>query len=58
MIHCTACGAPTNAPEDDYGEHVCADCAQNRAEAAWERHCSGEGAPTLREQQIAAWRFK
>jgi hypothetical protein len=39
-----------------------ADAEEARAEAAWERHCEslmqGGGGPSLREQQIAAQKFK
>lgn len=56
-IVCEACEAPTNNPEDAYGEHICDDCLQNRDEAAWERHCTTDHT-TLRDQQIAALRFK
>ncbi|KRQ11895.1 hypothetical protein AOQ73_05670 [Bradyrhizobium pachyrhizi] len=62
MIRCDACNAPTTEPENEYGEFICKDCAQDRAEAAWERHCDalhGGGGPLpLREQQIAALRLK
>jgi hypothetical protein len=36
---CDVCDDPTMNPEDDYGEFVCDSCRDNRAEAAWERHC-------------------
>jgi hypothetical protein len=55
---CDICDDPTTNPEDDYSEFVCDNCLQNRAEAAWERHCEDCGAPTLLEQQIAAMKFK
>lgn len=58
MIRCDACDAPTCEPENEYGEYICKDCEQNRAEAAWERHCQDGGGPPWREQQIAALRFK
>jgi len=59
MICCDACETPTCNPEDDYGEHICDNCA----EAAWERMCEdfhdgGSAWPSLREQQIAARRLK
>lgn len=58
MNPCIACDAPTAAVEDDYGEFICDDCAQNRAESAWERHCEDFHGPSLQEQQRAALRFK
>lgn len=64
MIRCDVCNDPTTNSEDDYGEHVCNDCLQNRAEAAWERHCEDfhDGGSTrftsLRDQQIIAQRLK
>ncbi len=62
MIRCDACNAPTCEPENEYGEFICKDCQQNRAEAAYERYCEafhgGGGPMTLREQQIAALRLK
>lgn len=58
---CESCGQAAPDASDD-GEGICADCAQNRAEAAYERQCEafhgGDGPMTLREQQIAAWRLK
>jgi len=39
MARCVRCDDPTTNPEDEYGEHVCADCRENEAERAWERHC-------------------
>lgn len=61
---CDRCDCPTDAPENEYGEHVCDDCEQNRAEAAYERLCEDfhDGGSTqfqtLREQQIEALKFK
>ena len=61
---CTGCGDPTITPEDDYGEFVCDNCSQNRAEAAWERHQESyhDGGSTtfrsLRDQQIEALKLK
>lgn len=54
MIRCDACDAPTANK----------DCEQNRAEAAWERHCEDfhDGGCTrfnsLLDQQAAARRLK
>lgn len=61
---CEHCDAPTANPENEYGEFVCDDCAFNRAEAAYERHCEDfhDGAAmqfkTLQQQQIEARRLK
>ena len=61
---CETCADPTTNPEDDYGEHVCNNCQQNKAEAAYERHCEDfhDGGCTrfksLQDQQIEARRFK
>lgn len=59
---CDICDAPTAEPEDSYGEFVCTECQQNRAEAAYERLCSdfhgGSGPLPLRDQQIQAMKFK
>ena len=61
---CDPCGQLTCNAEDDYGEVVCDDCLQNRAEAAWERHCEDfhDGGSTrfitLQQQQEAARRLK
>ena len=56
-ITCDECGAIGPDATDD-GDALCDDCAQNRAEAAWERLCEDGPGPTLLEQQIAAMRFK
>lgn len=64
MNHCDICNQPTDNTEDAFGEYVCDDCLQNRAEAAWERHCEafhdgGSSWPrSLQEQQIEARRLK
>lgn len=55
---CDSCDAPTDNPEDDYGEIICDNCLSNRAEAAWDRQQESlmDGStPTMREQQLAAW---
>ena len=56
-VTCEECGAIGPDATDD-GDALCDDCAQNRAEAAWERLCEDGPGPTLLEQQIAAMRFK
>lgn len=57
--HCDKCGDLTTQPEDDYGEFICVDCADNAAERAWERHCNDyEGPLPLRQQQINAMKLK
>lgn len=54
----------TANPENEYGEFICVDCEQNRAEAAWERHCEDfhDGGSTrfitLQQQQESARRLK
>jgi hypothetical protein len=61
---CESCNAPTKNPEDEYGEFVCDDCMQSRAELAYERHCEAfhDGGSisfrTLRDQQIEAIKLK
>lgn len=59
---CERCDAPTDNPENDYGEVICPDCEQNANERAWERFCEnfhgGSDPLTIREKQIAAWRLK
>lgn len=61
---CDQCDCETENPEDEYGEFVCDDCLQNRAERAWESHCKAfhDGGDTsfktLQQQQIEAWRLK
>lgn len=59
--HCDKCDTPTANPENDYGEFVCNGCAQNTAEAAYERHqeslMSGDK-PTFRETYLAAHKQK
>lgn len=64
MSLCTNCDHPTANPENEYGEFVCDGCEQNRAEAAYERHCEAfhDGGSTqfksLLDQQIEAQRLK
>jgi len=62
MFAFDTCDAPTDNPENDYGEVICSDCEQNAAEAAWERHCEafycGDGPLPLLQQQINALKFK
>lgn len=36
---CDECDQP-GLEENDYGEILCQSCLDNRAEAAWKRHCS------------------
>jgi hypothetical protein len=61
---CDPCGQLTCNAENEYGEFICDDCAQNAAEAAWERHCEDfhDGGCTrfvsLEQQQIEARRLK
>ncbi len=61
---CDCCDGPCAAPENEYGEFICENCEQNRAEAAYERFCADfhDGGATqfksLREQQIEALKFK
>jgi hypothetical protein len=62
---CDECnGTTTTNPENEFGEHVCDNCEQNRAERAWERFCSDfhDGGNTsflsIRERQEAARRLK
>jgi hypothetical protein len=59
---CEFCELLTNNEEDEYGQFVCDDCEQNKAELAWERHCEnlhgGGGAPPLGEQLIQARKLK
>jgi hypothetical protein len=61
---CDTCEAYTANPEDEYGEHICDNCAQNAAERAWERHCEdfhdggASGWRTLAERQADARRLK
>ncbi len=64
MNTCDKCNRWTPNPENDYGEYVCAECVQNAAEAAWERHCESfhDGGSTqwrsLQDQQIEARKLK
>jgi hypothetical protein len=50
--------------ENEYGEFICDDCEQNKAEAAYERFCEDfhDGGATqfktLQQQQIEAKRMK
>jgi hypothetical protein len=62
---CDKCddGTTTN-PENEYGEHVCVNCEQNAAEAAYERHCEAfhDGGATqfisLADRQAEARKLK
>jgi hypothetical protein len=60
--HCEKCGFELNgeaAHIEEMDEIWCHSCADNRAEAAWERHCNDyEGPLPLIEQQRQAWRLK
>ncbi len=61
---CDECNHPSWMTENEYGEFICDDCQQSKAEAAWERHCEDfhDGSSTkfasLQQQQIDARRFK
>jgi hypothetical protein len=61
---CDQCDGDTFNAENEYGEHICEDCQQNAAEAAWERHCEDfhDGGCTrfisLEQQQADARRLK
>jgi len=63
-FRCDVCGFATANPENEYAEHVCDNCLQNRAERAWERHCEAfhDGGATqfrsLQDQQIEARKLK
>jgi len=61
-MRCDECDSFTDNAEDDFGEHICSACIQNRNEIAWERHledCAGGAGPmSLREQMEAARRLK
>lgn len=58
------CGKTTMCANNEYGEVVCDDCAQNEAERAWERHCEDfhDGGSTkfksLAQQQADAFKIK
>lgn len=60
MIRCDVCDAPNANPESE----LCDNCADNAAEAAWERHCEDfhDGGcarfNSLLDQQAAALRYK
>lgn len=60
--NCEKCGCELNGEAayiDATDEVWCHSCADNAAEAAWERHCTNyEGPLPLREQQIQARRLK
>ncbi len=64
MALCERCDHPTASPENEYGEFICDDCAQNDAEAAYERHTANfhDGGCTslnsLQHQQIEAQKLK
>lgn len=59
LARCHRCNDPCGGVEDEYGEFICADCADNAAERAWERHCTNyEGPLPLIEQQRQAMKFK
>jgi hypothetical protein len=61
---CEKCFARTRKGENEYGEFICDDCEQNKAERAYERFCEDfhDGGNTsfksLQQQQIEARRFK
>lgn len=63
--HCEKCGCELNGEAaliEALDEVWCHSCADNAAEAAWERYCEnfhgGSDPLTIREKQIAAWRLK
>lgn len=62
-IACEDCGELAPDASDD-GDGLCENCLQNRAEAAYERHCEAfhDGGATqfrsLRDQQIEAQKLK
>jgi len=64
MIRCDECDAQTTNQENEYGEFICGNCEQNKAERDWERYCEafhdGGSAQfvTLQQRQIEARRFK
>ncbi len=63
-IQCDCCDDATTNPENEYGEILCDNCIQNRAERAYERFCEvfhdggNTSFKTLQQQQIEARRFK
>lgn len=63
-FECKRCDSRTSNPENEYGEFICDNCAQNAAEAAYERHCEDfhDGGCTRfnspRDQQIEALKLK
>lgn len=62
-VTCERCGCTAPDAADD-GDSLCGDCASDRAEAAYERHCEdfhdggSTGWVSLLDQQIIAQRFK
>jgi hypothetical protein len=63
LCTCDDCGIEAEDATND-GDSLCEDCVQNRAEAAWERHCEDfhDGGSTrfisLEQQQADARRLK
>lgn len=63
-MRCEVCDSTTGVSENEYGEDICDNCLQNRAEAAYERQCEAfhDGGSTqfksLRDQQIEAQKLK
>ena len=61
---CDECNHLAFMAENEYGEFICDECQQNKAEAAYERHCEDfhDGGctrfNTLEQQQIEARRLK
>ena len=62
LARCHRCNASLGCLEDEceedcYGEFICAQCEENEAERAWDRHndslMSGD-TPTFRETYLAA----
>jgi transcription initiation factor TFIIIB Brf1 subunit/transcription initiation factor TFIIB len=64
ICRCDECDNTTLNREDEYGEIYCADCLQDRAEAAYERHCEAfhDGGSTQfvspQQRQIDAQKLK
>jgi hypothetical protein len=61
---CDECNHPAHMAENEYGEFICEDCLQNKAEADYERYCEDfhDGGCTsfnsLEQQQADARRLK
>lgn len=59
---CDVCDRPADVINEDDDTIMCNSCLDNAAEAAWERYneylMETGGGPSLRDQQIAAQKFK